>query len=63
MKPFQKSARGKTPGAKSLMGGMAALLLLSVSLSGCIIEPIGYGHGGGYGGHHQHWGGGGGWGH
>jgi hypothetical protein len=67
-----KSARGKIPGRRSLVGGLAALLLLGAGLSGCIVEPIGGGYhhfngggpgwGGGSGWHHSHWNGGG-WGH
>ncbi|HEY4164330.1 MAG TPA: hypothetical protein VGM59_14785 [Dongiaceae bacterium] len=57
MKSSRKTVRGK-----SLVGGVAALLLLGFSLSGCIVEPIGGGYhnfGGGSGGHHSHWNGGG----
>jgi hypothetical protein len=58
MKLLAKSSQ-KPVRARSLMG-LAALLLLGASLSGCVIEPLGgYHHGGGSGWHQSHWNGGG----
>jgi hypothetical protein len=61
MKSFVKLSH-KPIRARSLVAGLAGLLLLGVSLSGCIVEPIGGGYhhfSGGGGWHHSHWNGGG----
>jgi hypothetical protein len=61
MQSYMKSSR-KPVRARSLVTSLAGLLLLAVSLSGCIVEPAGGGYhhfSGGSNWHHSHWNGGG----